>query len=894
MKISRRAVAIFLVASTTAAVALVLSLNVLIEKNRGRLTQEIQRSLGRPLTFDQLRLSFWGGLGLSASQLRVAEDPRFAATPLIQAKELRMQLRWLPLLWGQVEIKSLTMEEPELQIIKNEAGELNLLALAKRDSETKPPRTPKEKKAYAAPRLLISGVHIEDGKIDYIDRSVKEPAEVRVSSVDVDIRGLGLAGSAQIKLAADFFEGQGQNVSLEGRVGPLQTDKDWSQQPLDLQLRVNPLLLPELTRAFPFLREKIPVYPGIIGPLALKATLLGTFQRPRISNIALTGALFGSSRNNAGVSGELDFSRSAAWADGAVKGSVAIEPVTLSQLKQLPFVKQALPASLASEGPLSLAADLQGPLQDLKISGLVKATESEIQYGEWFKKPRGIPAQIEVKAERQKDRIVFQDSTATIHNMKLLVSGLLENSPQQPLTLKLRSDGSELSGWDRLLPSLSSYSLAGNLRLDLAIKKNLGLQDGNFDIRGSLNLADGQFKDKKSGRSADKITAQVAFRGKDARIDNGALRLGSSDVAFDAAVADLSQPVIRYNVRSHKLNLGEATGRADYKADEMRSLLANGDFQIVKGKSWVRGNLTSAEGTLQEIPYRNLRGDVAWASGNLSFKNVSLQALNGTIRATGDWDTGAANSQRLTLQTQVEGMDLKALLAQKFPKFKDRVEGRLNSKAQLRGEAKDSANLQESLQGQGDADIRNGALKDFNLVQLVLSKVSGLPGITDLLTAHLSPRQSAIFKRQDTPFDTLSATFTVEQGRLYSKDLLLATPDYSINGEGWIAFDKSLKWNATLVMAQQFTQELAQEHKNVRYMLDRQGRLAVPFRLEGTIPNVQAKPDLQKLAELLQRGAVTQGIERALGTEKDQDEKGTKKKSTRDLIQKGLDQLFRK
>jgi hypothetical protein len=65
------------------------------------------------------------------------------------------------------------------------------------------------------------------------------------------------------------------------------------------------------------------------------------------------------------------------------------------------------------------------------------------------------------------------------------------------------------------------------------------------------------------------------------------------------------------------------------------------------------------------------------------------------------------------------------------------------------------------------------------------------------------------------------------------------------------------------LMSPQFTQELVQEFKNARYLVDRRGRLVVPFRVEGKLPRVQAKPDLQKLAQQMQKGFVPRGAERA-------------------------------
>ncbi len=820
MKIRRKAITVLLATLACLLVLLVVFLNTLIDKNRERIREEIEKSLGRSLRFDELRLSVWGGIGLLAKRLSIAEDPRFAATPFIQTKELRIQLRWLPLLVGNIEIKKFVLDEPEIQIVKNEEGLLNLSALAspeRRAQEARrEAREPKETKKTHAVSLLPSAIYVANGKIDYIDRSFKEPVEIRVRNVKLDLKGLALSGSIKVKLSANLFEGQGQNVSVEGLIGPLHGERDWTQYPLDLQTQVDALLLPQLYRAVPFLRESLAPYLGATGPLMFQAKFLGTFDRPQISDLTIVGALFGAAENNATVKGKLDFSKSHSWREGEIQGKVVVDPVDLDYLKRIPFLQQTLPTSLTADGPWSVASELQGSFENLKMHTLIKAGESEIRYGDWLNKGKGIPAQMEVNIERQKGRLVFEESSLTLHNLKLKFSGLLEEAPERRLTLQLSSNDVDLSGWEKLILPLSSYSTGGVFRSEISLKKNLGLQEGNLDMRGTLSLDQLQAKDRKSGRGVEKMSARVSFHGKEARIEKG-------------------------------------------------------------------------EGSWDGIPLSNLKGDIVWLPDGFSFKNVSFQALDGTFRANGSWESRPDNALRLTLDPSIEAMDLKALLAQEFPNFKDHIEGQLNFKAKLWGESKNGASLQDNLQGEGAAQVRGGSLKDFNLVERVLSKVTGLPGVPNLISSRIPARHSTLFQRRDTPFETLAATFTVKQGRIYSEDLRLATPDYSISGEGWTGFDKTMRWNATLVMSTQFTQDLLQEHKNARYMLDRQGRLAVPFRLEGTLPYVQAKPDLQGMAETIQRGLLQRGIDRAFGEKKEEQKKGK-----RDWIQKGLEQLFGK
>ena len=820
MRVRRKGITVFLAALACLLVLLVVFFDTLIDRNRERIREEIEKHLGRSFQFDELQLSFWGGIGILAKHLRIAEDPRFAATPFIQTKELKMQLRWLPLLVGDIVIKKFVLDEPEIQIIRNEEGVLNLSALTapgrKVSEGAKETTGAKEAKRRASVSLLPSAIYITNGRVDYIDRSLKEPVEIRARNVNFDLKSLVLSGTTKVKFSANLFEGQGQNVGVEGLIGPLQSERNWTQYPLDLQVQFDPLVLPQLSRSIPFLRAPLSPYLGTTGPLTLQAKVLGSLERPRITNLTITGAAFGSGKANASVKGELDFSKGNSWREGEIQLKINVDPVGLEDLKKIPFLKQALPASLSSEGPLSVASELQGGWENFKVHALIKARESEIRYRDWLRKSKGIPAEMEIRAERRKNRFIFEESSFTLHNLKLKFSGLLEESPEQRLMLQLYSNDVDLAGWEKLLSPLSSLNTGGTLQWDLSVKKNLAASEGGLDIRGALTINGIQAKDKKSARGIEKMTASVSFQGKEARIEKG-------------------------------------------------------------------------EGAWDGIPFANLNGTLAWLSNGFSFRNLSFQALGGTLHANGVWETRPDNSQRLGLEPTIEGMDLKALLSQKFTNFNDQIEGRLYLKARLLGESKNGVALQDSLQGEVIAQIRNGALKNFNLVERVLNRVTGLPGVSNLISSRMPTRYNPLFQKRDTPFDNLAATFTVQQGRIYSEDLLLTTPDYTITAEGWVGFDKTMKWNATLAMSSQFTRDLMQEHRNVRYMVDRQGRLAVPFRLEGTLPSVQVKPDLPGLAQTIQRGLLQKGVERALGEEKNLNKKGKS-----DWIQKGLEQLFGK
>ena len=328
MRKSHKFLLLFLIAFAIAVVAFVHAFNTLAGKNREQVHQELQRFLGKDATFDRLEASLWGGLGFSAKEFRIADDPRFAATPVIRAQELRLGVSLLPLLIGKIVINSLTFEAPEFQIITDERGLLNLAELAGQKKETRAlPRsqTSSPERKPLTVYFLVAKINVKNGRVDFIDRSTKEPAEIRVKNVEMEVKGLNPSAKTRIKFAAAVTEGLGHDVRIDGEFGPLRQPHDWSQQPVELEMRFDSLSAALLARALPFLRNRIPRELDVTGPLSLQAKLGGTFNRPRLTDVALKVPLFGSSNYNAILEGSVEISRRPPLGRGATQRQPDLE-----------------------------------------------------------------------------------------------------------------------------------------------------------------------------------------------------------------------------------------------------------------------------------------------------------------------------------------------------------------------------------------------------------------------------------------------------------------------------------------------------------------------------------------------------------------------------------------
>ena len=862
-----------LVALAAGIVVFVQSLNFLIGSRREQVYEELQKLLGTRATFDTLEVNLWSGPGFSATEFRIADNPRFAATPLLHATELRLGVSVLQLLLGKVVINSLIFKNPEFQIITDEEGLLNLSALGFDKSDLKEiPKSRLNDKGPLAVSFLVTRIRLRDGRVDFFDRSLKEPAEIQIKNINMDLNGLNVRGKTTLSLNAALTEGLRRDVTIDGEMGPLHSDRGWAQQPVDLEMRFDSLYLPMLARALPLLRNNIPRELDVTGPMSLRAKVRGTFDRPQITDMILKVPCFGSSDYNAVLTGTMKLPKNRAWDQAQLGGKLTIDPINLTALRNLPIVKELLPVELATQGPMSVYSQFEGTWERLRVGALIKADKSEFRFRDWLRKPPGNSAKLSARLSREKNGVVLHRSELRLGNATMTLSGIMENMPKSRLQLKLQSGPSKIATWGHLISPLSFYGMGGTVNWDLVLENDLAFTDESWSARGKVKITDAELKDKANGKKVDQLNASISLFGKEARIETASFRLGSSRFALRADVMDFFRPSAKYQLSSPELNPSDLPGFPVGSATRIKNLTGSGDILMQDGGPLVRGFVVSPEGIWQQTAYRNLQADIVWSLAGGRFTNLELQTLNGTIRSDGSWVARADGSKSFELVSQIDAIDLQPLLTRTFPVLSHRIDGKLDLQSRFNATIHDGRLFPTELKGSGETTIRQGTIKDFNLFSHFLSK--GSESSTSAKVSSVLPASmTALLDQRDTPFDNLQVNFTVEEQQIRAGNLILSTPDYTITATGWVGFNGQTKWNGLLVLAPRVVQELQRENKIIRYLLDRRGRLAISFRVDGTLPNVQVRPENRALAQALRLRSSPKGNEPLASGDQDQNNK---------------------
>lgn len=867
------------------------SLNILVARHRDQVQQELQKALGQGVSFEGLEVNLLGWPGFVAREFRVADDPRFAATPALRAKELILGVSLLRLLGGRIVIGSVILKEPELQIIVDETGALNVTNLMNRKAQTpaagslKPPSGERRRNSVS---FAIASLGVENGRIEYLDRSVREPAELRLKNITLTVNGLEPKRPTKISIAASLSEGVGPDVRLAGQLKPASGDfPSWLQRELDLSVRIDSLYAPVVARAIAGLRDKLPSELDVTGPMAFQATLRGTAQHPRLENVDLKIPLFGSSDYNARIEGKVEFSEKRSWDDARLEGRLAVEPVALAPLRKMRLFEALLPMGLTAEGSVGIYSRFQGTWENLRVGALLRADKAQLRYRDWLHKPTHVPAAVRAKIIRQKKTVQFLDAELAVGSAKMEFSGRIDQEPVPRARFALRNKGSAVAAWAPWLTLLGYEGVAGNVAWELVIDTPIDSPDETWSIGGNVQLTDASFMRAGGGRRIENLSGQVSFLGQQGRIDQARFRLGASPIALQGAITDLFQPRLSFQLRSADLHLADLLVSEDAPPLRLRGVVAQGQIDRENERFTLSGSLSAAHASLPPFDFVNLSAEAVWSPAGLTFKNLTARTLSGVVRSSGYWASYEDRSRQFKVQSEFEAVQVSDFLAQWLPQLKERIDGQMIGRAQFEASVADGASLNDALTGSGEATVRRGVIKDFNLIAQLLRRGDAANPSAGI-AARLSPAFAELIQRADTPFDSLKANFTVEKHRIQTENLVITTPEYVVTGAGWIGFDRSTRWNGMLVLSPRVTQDLQRDYRIIRYLLDRRGRLSIGFRVEGKIPDVRVRLENRALAQALRAGPSGRGDDAEPG------KAGQEPKERRQWLPEALERILKR
>jgi len=183
-----------------------------VNRYRGTIQPELEKRLDRRVVLGDMHLGIFPPR-LQVQNLSIADDPKFNnGKPFVEAEELDVSVKLLPLLSKSVEISSLSLQRPSVELIKDAQGTWNFSTIG----TTQKAGPPKGQQQFS-----LGALAVQDGEIAVTDEQAGKP---RMVYDHINLTLTDFAPGTPFSIDASVhFPGQGaEEIRLQGKGGPMQ------------------------------------------------------------------------------------------------------------------------------------------------------------------------------------------------------------------------------------------------------------------------------------------------------------------------------------------------------------------------------------------------------------------------------------------------------------------------------------------------------------------------------------------------------------------------------------------------------------------------------------------------------------------------------------------------
>jgi hypothetical protein len=491
--------------------------------------------------------------------------------------------------------------------------------------------------------------------------------------------------------------------------------------------------------------------------------------------------------------------------------------------------------------------------------------------------------------------VELRKTVMRLGDLELTNKGTLQARKAGAIDLVLDSNQFDLSGWDAMFPGLNDFALTGTGRTQARIRAKLkNLTAAEIDM--SLTLPD--FKMVLPQLKKFVTLANATFQVNRVAEHGDRTAAGKSKVPAPSGLGWFASK-LSYNLSAAEVTLADLQTDAApaIKLETLRAVTSAGELSVAEGTLGYHGRLSSAQGTLFNIDYKDLDGRLALAQQVVRVDELKFAAMDGLLQGNGQY-AFAGPTPSFNLSAKIRGIDIEQYARAVLHAEARRLRGRLRLDATLAGQGTGWQQILSTLDGRGAAAVTQGALLNFNLAQQVLTKVTGIAGLRSLVPGSVRERYPRIFTARDTAFDELKGNFILTEGAAQLKDVQLSAPDFGARGEGRGDLTGRINFAGALSLSSQLTRNLVHAVKQAKYLAGKDGKLEIPFTLKGVLPRVEAKPDLSRLGRNLRDGwlgSALKNLQKQLpGTpgQRESNARDDKQRAGKELLRKGLEWLL--
>jgi AsmA protein len=210
--------------------ALIIPHVINVHEYKPYIEEMVSETTGRPFTIgEDPELSLFPWAGLSLSDVRLGNPPGFEEEEFLSVKSFQVQVKLMPLLSKDVQVRRFVLEQPRIVAVKQKDGRANWEGLGGGEGAA---TGPKPARGLPFDAFAVNELAIKEGSVIWIDHTSetrKEITQVNLLLTEVSLeRPIPMIFSARVE---DW------PLSLEGQVGPVGKEPGKGRVALDVTLK---------------------------------------------------------------------------------------------------------------------------------------------------------------------------------------------------------------------------------------------------------------------------------------------------------------------------------------------------------------------------------------------------------------------------------------------------------------------------------------------------------------------------------------------------------------------------------------------------------------------------------------------------------------------------------
>src|SRR5260370_27644733 len=138
------------------------NLSSIVASNQKRILTRVSNELGRRVEVGQIKAQMGLRVSIEVSGLKIADDPAFSEKPFLATGHVSVEVQFVPLLYGEARVTKLDLINPDIRIVRNARGELNMESLGTNPEEANLAKKRRKRKRSSLAELSVKALSIEN------------------------------------------------------------------------------------------------------------------------------------------------------------------------------------------------------------------------------------------------------------------------------------------------------------------------------------------------------------------------------------------------------------------------------------------------------------------------------------------------------------------------------------------------------------------------------------------------------------------------------------------------------------------------------------------------------------------------------------------------------------